>query len=263
MDQPLYDIYFTGQLVEGADAETGKANLAALFKASPEKVDRFFDGKAHLLKRGVDKQAALKYKAALHKAGLLVSFKAHLSASQTHQVQQDQTEKSQQAAISPSSPSPSIEKTPIEEKAEHTPEYSMTLAAAGSDVLKDDERSVVEPVDIDTSDIKLVSAFMDVEPELSPAPPAPDTSHISVAATGEDLLVDKPEAPQSVDVDIDNISLAPAGSDLEQLSEEIVPIEPDLNDYSIAEAGADLLEGRAKEPIPPAPNTDHISVADD
>lgn len=249
MDQPLYDIYFTGQLVEGADAETGKANLAVLFKTTADKVDKFFDGKAHLLKRGIDKQAALKYKAALHKAGLLISFKAHQS---TQQHQQPSTP-----------PAPSAAKTPSEEKAESTSEYSLTLAATGSDVLKADERSVMEPADIDTSDIKLVSAFMEVEPETSPAPPAPDTSHISVAATGEDLLIDKPDTPPPVDVDIDNITLAPAGSDLEQLSEELDLIEPDLSDYSIAEAGVDLLEGQAKEPVPAAPNTDHISVADD
>lgn len=257
MDQPLYDIYFTGQLVEGADEATAKSNLAALFKAAPDKVGKFFDGKSHLLKRGIDKQAALKYKAALHQAGLLTAFKAHQSTT----------------AEKPSAPvakAPSAEtnasvstSSDTEPSTDTGSDGSLTLAPTGSDVLKESERSVFEAADIDISNIKLVSAFIDSEPEVSSAPPAPDTSHLSVAAAGEDILVEKPVPPTPVDVDIDDMTLAPPGEDLDQIVETADDINPDLSQYSIAETGADLLEGQPKKTDPPAPNTDHISIAED
>lgn len=233
MDQPLYDVFFTGKLVEGADPNTARDSFAKLFKASPEAVEKFFNGKAQALKRGVNKEEALKYKAALHKAGMMVAFKAH------------------QTEASAAAPQPAV-----------AGEEDWSLAPVGSDVLKPDERHDVAPREIDTSAIKMVSAFATVEEEAKPVPPAPDTSHISVAQAGEDLLVDKPEAPPPLPLDLDSITLAPPGTELEELHDDLPPLDPDISGLSMAEAGVDILEGQPKKQPPPAPNTDHIKVAE-
>ncbi|MEE8058759.1 MAG: hypothetical protein V3T17_13155 [Pseudomonadales bacterium] len=251
MDQPLYDIYFTGQLVEGTDPDTAKANLARLFKSTPENVAKLFNGKPQALKHGVDKTEALKYKAALHKAGLLVAFKAHhatAAPAPSHVVANDHQAK-QTTDVTTSTPASEEE------------EIDWSLAPAGSDVLKESERQHVPARDIDTSNIKMVSAFVDLEPEPKKIPPAPDTSHLSAAAVGEDLLIDKPEVPPPLPLDIDNITLAPPGTELEEIRDDLPPLDPDTSALSIAAVGVDILEGEKKAPPPPAPKTDHITIA--
>jgi hypothetical protein len=241
MDQPLYDIYFTGNMVEGVDVNAGKSNLAALFKLSTEQVSKYFDGKAHLLKRGIDKNGALKYKAALHKAGLMVAVRAH-------------TPPSQMAA--------NTEKKAPPETQQSSTEEDWSLAPAGSDVLKPNERKSVEKRDIDTSEIKMVSAFMNTDPEPKPDIPPPDTRHISLAPTGEDL-VEASTPPPPPAMNIENIDLAPPGADLEEIHPDITPLNPDTSKLSIAEPGVELLEGQSNPPPPPAPNTDHITVKEE
>ncbi len=256
MEQTSYDIYFTGKLEEGTDPQQAQARLAALFKTSPEKVSKLFDGKPQLLKRNIDKAGALKYKAALQKAGLIVAFKAHPQAGPA-------------AKASPAVPdSPAIpEKTqttntaaaPVNSPAEAA---GLSLAAAGSDVLREDERQVIEAREIDTSAIKLVSPFL--EPEATPQETieAPDTSAISVAAVGEDLLVDKPEQPPALPLNLDDISLAAPGSDLEQLASHEKPLNPDTSALSIAPAGSDIIENPPADNSPAAPNTEHIKLSE-
>ena len=250
MDQPLYDVIFSGQLVEGIDTETAKNNLATLFKTTPANVEKIFSGKPQPLKRGIDKAQALKYKAALHKAGLLVSFRPQQSASEAAPPTSSPVEQPKENVPAP---------TPQPEPAAAEEDWS--LAPTGSDLLKANEKQPVAEVSVDTSNIKMVSAFMEPEPEVKELPPAPDTTHISVAAAGEDLLIDKPDAPPPLPLDLDDITLAPPGSDLEQISDDLPPLDPDTSSISMADLGADILEGQVKPAPPPAPNTDHISVA--
>ena len=244
MDQPLYDIYFTGALVEGADLQTAKDGFARMFKASPEAVAKFFNGKPQALKRGVDKAEALKYKAALHKAGMMVAFKAH----------QADTPATTKASAT------SVADTAAQATPSTSTQEDWSLAPTGSDVLRADERKHVPTQDIDTSAIKMVSAFANLDPEPKVTPPAPDTSHISVAAVGEDLLIDKPEAPPPLPLNLDDITLAPPGADLEELHDDLPPLNPDISGISLAEPGVDLLEGQQKPAPPAAPNTDHLKL---
>lgn len=262
MYQPLFDVIFTGQLVDDCNPELAQNNLAQLFKTTPDKVAKVFSGKPQAIKRGLDKAAAMKYKAALHQAGLLVVIKAQQTAA---------TDNINRLVSSPAAPSDSTlhstsysrPNADLNNSINTRSDSDWSLASAGSNLLKANEMETQPQVDIDTSNIKMVSAFMDPVNEQTTAPPAPDTSHLTVAASGEDLLVDKPAAAVAPAMDLNAISIAPLGSDLEQLKHEATPLNPDISGISIAEAGADLLEGQNKATLPPAPNTDHISFADD
>lgn len=253
MEQPLFDIMFNGELVEGTDTKTAKQNLAKLFKSTPESMDKLFTGKPQVLKRGVDKAEALKYKAALHKAGVLARFKAH---------QTDTTDTAppppSQATAPQIAAKPASQTAPTEQS--NTADEDWSLAPTGSELLKANEKKPIVNADIDTSSIKLVSAFMEPVVEQREAPPAPDTSHFSVAGVGEDLLAEKPEAPPPLPLDLDSLSLAPAGSDLEELHYGLPEVNPDTSYLSIAEAGADLLEGQQKQEPPPPPDTSHLRI---
>ncbi len=244
MSDQRYDIYFTGQLVEGVALETAKQHFTTLFKAAPDHVEKIFNGKPQLLKKDVSKEAALKYKSVLHKAGMMTAFKAHQSITQVEEPTAQENIAAQNTVTQTGEPT--------------SAEFS--LAPVGSDVLKENERTIVEAKEIDTSNIKMVSAFMDLEPEPKEIPPAPDTSHISVAAAGADILAEKPHAPEAPPMNLDAITLAPPGTELEELHEELPELNPDTSQLSIAEAGADLLEGQIKPADPAPPNTDHISI---
>lgn len=253
MDQPLYDVYFTGKLVEGADPETAKASFMQLFKADAETAERFFSGKPQVLKRGLDKAEALKYKAVLHKAGMMVAFKAQ---------QEAPAAPAAPAGQSAPSPSPATPATTRTEATESAAEEDWSLAPTGSDVLRPEERHEFTPADIDTSAIKMASAFASMEPDTPAPPPPPDTSHLSAAQAGEDLLPERAPPPPPPDLNLDAMSLAPVGADLEELKSDLPPLDPDTSGLSIADAGADLLEGQSKQQPPAPPNTDHLKVVE-
>ncbi len=260
MTEMLFDIFITGKLVNGVSPDEAQQNFANLFKTTSDKVSRYFSGQPQLFKRAINKTEALRYKEALHKAGVLVSFMAHKPAAAASDPAS--------AAASPEQPSSTVTTRAAasagEEHAQSSQEddraAALTLAPVGSDVLNKDERHEFVAADVDTSNIKMVSAFLDVEPVAKDTPPAPDTGHLSIAAAGVDLLDDKPDAPAPLDLDLDSLSLAPAGSLLDEIHDDLPPVNPDISALSIAPPGADILEGETKAAPPPAPDTSHISL---
>jgi hypothetical protein len=79
--EPLYDIYFSGQLVEEFEAAEVRDNLVKLFKVNTVALEKLFSGKPQPIKRGVDKAGAIKYKTAMARAGAVAVIKAHSKAS--------------------------------------------------------------------------------------------------------------------------------------------------------------------------------------
>lgn len=129
-----------------------------------------------------------------------------------------------------------------------------------------------------------------LSPETREAPPAPDTSHLSAAEVGTDVLegVEAPEPPPAPDVshlsasgEVDDLlegveREAPppppdishlSASEVEDLAAEIVreppPPAPDTSHLTTAEAGADVIEERQEEAPPPPPDTSHLGMADE
>ena len=243
MTPPLYDIYFTGQLVEGTSQEIAQKNLAQLFKTNIDTVAKLFNGNPQVLKRGIDKTGALKYKAALHKAGVLVAFKAHQPETLTSaENKPDANEKNIAKNISTQTP--------------------LSIAALGSDVLNDNEKKVIETRDIDTHAIKLMSVFAEPQSREKEPPETPDTSHLSMAKIGENLLESTPVLAPPLELDLDAISVAPVGADLEQLRDNTPTLTPNIIGISIAPVGSNLApNNRGKKP-PLAPNTDHFSLSE-
>lgn len=69
MGEQLYDVVFRGEILKGRDPAEVKAELAALFKAKPESVEKLFSGKPVVIASRVDERQARKYKDAFEKAG--------------------------------------------------------------------------------------------------------------------------------------------------------------------------------------------------
>lgn len=216
MADPKYDIYFRGEILPGADAAQVKSAIAQIFKADAAKLAILFSGKVNTIKKSVDKATAAKYQQAFKKAGA----KAVIT----------QAKEEQSFEVPTAAPVNAQQESAVKQA---IADANWDVLPSGSDLLKPDERRDIPDVDIDTSSIKVVSPFAEIEVENKPIPPAPDTSHISVAEVGEDMNPNK--APPATDLVLD------------------------LSSFSIAEPGAALTDEKEKK-TPPAPDTSHIEL---
>jgi len=109
----------------------------------------------------------------------------------------------------------------------------------------------------------VAEAGSQLAPESEPPPPAPDTSHLSAAETGTDVLEGVESEPPPPPPDTSHLSAAETGTDiLEGVESEPPPPPPDTSHLSAAETGTDALEGVESEPPPPPPDTSHLSAAE-
>jgi len=69
-----FDIYFSGELKDGASLETARSAVGRLFRLEGEALERLFTGKVIRVKKGVDADTAGRYRAAFRDAGALVEI---------------------------------------------------------------------------------------------------------------------------------------------------------------------------------------------
>lgn len=254
---PLYDIFFAGQLVDGFDEATTRANMGKLFKANAATLDKLFSGKPYAIKRGVDKAGAIKYKAAMQKAGAVALIKAQplaepaptpapppqvvdayadedlpSSADIEAAPKEEGGSMADRIAAMAAEPSASaraatfgetesaVDTATNEIDGAPAADGELSLAPAGTNVLRDEERAVIEELDIDTSAINLNSSSE--EPEAlggnTPPPLNPDTSHLSMGEVGEDIPHLESTA-QALNPDTSHLSMGEVGEDIPHLEQ--------------------------------------------
>ncbi len=265
MSEPTYDIFFKGEALEGFAPELVRANFCKLFKTTDEKAAGFFSGKVVALKRNIDKATAIKFQSTLKKAGLKIYIKAHAGAAATAKPQTETkptTEAPPKAANQQTSAAPALAASapaPTPQQAPPAEPTEISLAPTGANVLADSERSHVEAAPIDTSAISLASQFAPPETPVEAAPVSVDTSHLTAAAPGADILEGHHEVETAKAPDVSHIALDESGDPLNIDNIDIPLPEPDTQHISLAEPGADL-DTKPKKAPPPAPSTDHIQL---
>lgn len=205
MADPRYDMYFRGEILAGADETSVKAAVAKIFKADAAKLAILFSGKVNTIKKAVDKPTAAKYQQAFKKAGakLVITLA---------KVEQEKVSANLAKA-----------KTTI------VSGDVWDVLPPGSDLLKPDERRNMPDADIDTSGIKVVSPFAEIEIAEKAVPLAPNTSHITVADVGEDMNPERPKPAADLELDLSAFTVAEAGTELMDKKEKIVPSAPDTD----------------------------------
>jgi hypothetical protein len=135
---------------------------------------------------------------------------------------------------------------------------TLQLLPAGADILRQDERAPWQPREVDTGGLALEGARVLVAEE-TPAPAAPDVSHLTVAEVGTDLAPRR-EAPSSP-VQAPDFQVAATG---ENLAPPATPPAPAVDlaalSFDLAPAGSEL-DQRQPPPPPPAPDTSHLGLA--
>lgn len=71
-----YSVVVSGQLVEGFELDQVKENIAGAFKLSPAQIDKLLCGKPVALKRGIEKNTAVKLSKRLQDLGAASMIKA-------------------------------------------------------------------------------------------------------------------------------------------------------------------------------------------
>ncbi|KAA8712453.1 DUF805 domain-containing protein [Pseudomonas cannabina] len=83
MTDTLFKIMFEGQVRDGVEPDTAKANVAGLFKSDAAAVEKLFSGTPVTLKRGLVHTEAERYIAALKNAGVEARIEPDLAISLT------------------------------------------------------------------------------------------------------------------------------------------------------------------------------------
>jgi hypothetical protein len=253
----LYDIYFSAQLIDDFDEATVRKNIAQLFKANETALEKLFSGKPQLIKGAVDKAAAIKYKAAMQKAGAVARIREHPQKSTaapkpaakpaptpaTGTPLEDELPSSSDITPESAAAKPAAEKEAAraaalaKQPAAVTFGDEISLAPPGSNVLQEDEREQQEAVEV-------------------------DTSHLSMGEVGEDIPhIESTE--ENVNPDISHLSMGEVGEDIPNLEKDDEILNPDTSGIELSPEGSDMLEEKdRKKETGEAPNTDHLSLKD-
>ncbi|VAW55351.1 hypothetical protein MNBD_GAMMA06-1492 [hydrothermal vent metagenome] len=120
---------------------------------------------------------------------------------------------------------------------------------------------------IDTSGLTLAAAGSDVveNPVATPAQKINDISDISMSEIGANVIENPIITPAQKIDDISDISMADAGSDVfEKPPEKIAPQQIDsIDGVNLAEAGADLIENPKPVAAAKIPDTGELSLSDE
>ncbi len=180
-----FDIYVSGQLIDGADLAQVRRALCRMNGINEAKAVKLLSGVPVKVKSNVDVETASKYRATFRKIGILIDVRPSDSAAGR------------------SHPPASEPKTEIHRAAEPTvklgsAEADLAPSAAGISV---EEEAEPELLPANTGTL----ADYSVRP---PAQPLPDISSLSIDASGADLD-DSPKPPPTA-IDTSHLSAEPA-----------------------------------------------------
>lgn len=185
-----FEVVFSGQIAPGADVQQVRQGIQRLFNASEAVLEQFFSGRRIVVKRELDAAAAEKYRQAFAQVGALVEV---LASGQPL--------------------SGGVDAPAVTEASGPAVSDGLAGAVAEQEPAEEQKSGILQVAPRD----EYMAAFAHVQ--------APD---FGLAKTGADLQDSKPEE-KVPELDLSALTLAPAGSDLEQLpgAEPVTP--PDIS----------------------------------
>ncbi|TCS43252.1 hypothetical protein [Reinekea marinisedimentorum] len=228
MAEQYYDLTFSGELLEGHFIDFVKADLQAMFKASSVYIDALFSGPDQPVKLKVDKATAIKYQKAFKQAGAKLTVRVHKPAMATAK-----TRAESEPNVTASAPAQPAAKP---QAASPTSGISTTLNA----VAGENADALVEHHQPDLQQPESIPQWAVAAPgeqlvEITELPVAEiDTGNLSLADTGTDLLGNelKFDEPAPI-INVDALSLAPAGAEIEVLDDKPAPVSVDTSHLKV------------------------------
>lgn len=182
MPDSHFEVAFSGQLVDGAEAERVKENLAKLFKTTPEKLGGLFSGQRVVIKKDLDEAGARKYEAAMRSAGAVAEV----------------VDTAAQAAPTADPAAPQTGRTPA------APASAPAAASAAAATSPDDRRPLSRP-NQDTSGLTMAEPGVTlVEPKVVEEPQY-DLGDLTLDAPG--AVLTRPKQTEEPEIDISGLKL--------------------------------------------------------
>jgi hypothetical protein len=186
MSEELYEVAFSGVILEGADIEQVKVRVGAMFKADAAKLAHLFSGKRVVIKKDIDQATANKYKSALTNAGAACEVKSLSEAASPTAVPAARAEERPAVKEAPRAPRvfngdiPAAPKTdPLGITADDIAELDISVAPPGSD-MQSEIKEVAAP-EFDISGLDMAAPGSDLgEIKKADAPPPPDTTGLKI-----------------------------------------------------------------------------------
>lgn len=146
MSETTFSLIFRGDLVPGFTAADAKANMARLFKAGPDTVEKLFSGRPLAIKKGLSKTQAEQLQAKLVQMGVECAVKAEGAAAAP--------------APQPTAAAPAAAVEPAPAAAPETPAAGddWSLAPMAGNLVKEHERETKEAVQVSVDHLSLKPA---------------------------------------------------------------------------------------------------------
>jgi hypothetical protein len=231
MSNVIYAVIYKGEIIDGFQPISVKANLAKLLKIDAKKMATLFSGKQIVIKRTADKTQAVKYAKALKRVGADIKVRAiKQSASQSKAQTKKQLPDPDKASTWGLAPNKGFIVKPA------APVPAPDLDLSGISVAENDGTFLVEPADAEYLDLDL-SEYSVQENDGSP---------LVEASTDEVPIIEAPD-----------FGLDKPGAVLETIPDDRELLDPNTKGMSLAATGSDLLEPKEKDQKPPpkAPDT--------
>ena len=254
-DSERFDILFAGECLDGHEEAVVRTAVARLFRADDATLDRLFSGRRQRIKRGVDAATARRYAEAMAAAGARAIVQPCGDAADPG----DTADAAPEAAVAPVAQADSLSSG-----ATATGATTLEVSPAGSDILRPEERRRHAAAAPDVSPLSLAAAGTDLGDAVAPVAAPPAAGDFSLAEAGADLGVPRtanaPPAP-----DTSAITLAPPDHDLGDGIPTAGPATtPETTGLSLAEAGSDLLrDEERRRDTADAPDTSHLALKDE
>lgn len=185
MSNDLYEVAFSGGIADGADPVQVRANIGKMFKADDAKLNQLFSGSRVVIKKNIDQQTAMKYQAAMNKAGAICEVKQlsgtppAATASVAVKTPAPVAPKSRPKAVASGDILPAPDTDPLHITGDQISDLAASLAPVGSDV-QDAKPDIPEPA-LDIAGLSMAPPGADLEQVKNKVePPPPDTSGLSL-----------------------------------------------------------------------------------
>jgi len=188
MSEELYEVAFSGAILEGADIEQVKAKVGAMFKADATKLAQLFSGKRVVIKKNIDQATANKYKTALMNAGADCEVKSLSEAVSSAPLDKPLDKPQEKPAVEAvkamdktfSGDVAAAPKTdPLGISADDIEDLNVNIAPLGSD-MQDEIKEVAAP-DLDVSGLDMAEPGSDLgEIKKADEPPPPNTDGMTL-----------------------------------------------------------------------------------
>jgi hypothetical protein len=272
MSDELFDIYFSGKVIDQDKLPEVKQKIGKLFNASETVLDKLFSGQPTKIKKAVDMDTAIKYRVKFREAGAIVDIRPSQSAApppaSTPAADAIPQTNFTAAETQTAEPVGKPEQPPVEEPrvveppaatASSPQSIDASLAMPGSII---DETPEPPPVDYNTDQFGLGEANSGSLEEFAetviPAP-VPDISSLDIEET--DAPLDNSPQPQPLDVDTGSMAIDAFSGDLDQTPPP-PPANIDTSNLTVAEANTGSLEEFDSRPkAVPVPDTSKLDLA--